>query len=182
MQKGKDFIQCESFVFAGTVDFIDHCFTGTDIDRTVTDRKDTGILIDDQRSDVVFTRLLNIVEIGTRRDNVCHIAFDMRWFAFLFDQYDGVAFALDNTVEVAFDRDGGNTCKQGILYRIFEYRFVFACQLDIEQFGNLFRFSDLLFFIVDFIDFKKGADLYQNERIVPILFLIVSLQVKIDFG
>ena len=181
LQERKYFIQRKRFIFTGTVNFVDHRFARGYVDGAVSDGVDAVVTVDDQRGDIVLSRFLHIVEIGTGRDDVCDIPSDVRGFSFLSDQYDSVAFALDDTVEVAIDRDGGDTGKKGILNRVFQNRFIFSGELNVEQFGDLFCFTDLLFFVIDLIDFEKRADLHQHECIGTVSLFIVTLKIEVDF-
>ena len=54
--------------------------------------------------------------------------------------------------------------------------------MDVEQFGDLFGLADLPFVVVDFVDFKEGADLHQHQRILAVLLLEVLLQLEVDLG
>ena len=181
LQKIKGFIKCIGFVITCRVYLIADRLSRTHVYSSISYRVDTGILIYHQGNDVVFAGFTQIFKIRTRRDDVGDITFDVGHFSFLFDNNDRIFFSCYEAGEVSVQRDSRYPGKQRIVYRVFKNSLAFSCKLDIKQFGDLFGFTDLEVIVVDLIDFKKSADLHEDQSICSVLFLKMALQVKVDF-
>ena len=182
LQHIEDFVERIGSVFTGPVKLVENRLARTDVDSAVSARIDAVVNVDDERDEIVLGRFDEIVEIGSGREDVADIPFYVGRYPLLPNQYDRIFFALNQTGEVAIERNGGPARHQRIRHTVFEDVFVLPCQLDIEQFGDLFGFADLERIVVHLIDLEEGPHLHDNHGFRTVLLFENLLKLEIDIG
>ena len=86
-------------------------------------------------------------EVGTRRDDVGDVAFDVWHLPFLLHNNNRVFFSSDESRKIAVQRDSRDTGKQGVGDGVLKDGFTFTGELDVQKFGDFFGFPHFEFVI-----------------------------------